>query len=329
MNPPTNGGFQTAGSTLASLVKAIPFGTLTIISIVNLFLFINFLSSWGLTDGLCLSSTSTVHGVFTHIFPLMANQFVHNGIVHHIIAILFFPFAAANIESEIGTFPFLFLFLVGGVITSIAYVCIVWFLSWFVPSWGTFCVNGLDTSFFMFLYIDSLSDHGLIEITRRFGLQIPKEFYPVPYIIGFAIFVPSTSIIMHICACLTAFLYVAGFLDQILLTTRAVNSLETSGMFHWVCQQPTFVARPGSVQLSPDLPMPGGFDPLLDVRRPTSDRTRPSFLSQITNSLQQINTKSYVPIQETQADPLLWDEDTERIDIDSNHSPNSNQRVDN
>ncbi|KAJ2999886.1 hypothetical protein HDV02_001405 [Globomyces sp. JEL0801] len=67
----------------------------------------------------------------------------------------------------------------------------------------------------------------------------------------------------------------------------------------------------------------------LDVRRPTSDRTRPSFLSQITNSLQQINTKSYVPIQETQADPLLWDEDTERIDIDSNHSPNSNQRVDN
>ena len=68
--------------------------------------------------------------------------------------------------------------------------------------------------------------------------------------------------------------------------------------------------KPGEVQLS----IPGAFDPTTHTGSLRNQRgERPSFIGTLKNSF---NSSKYAPIQnyetlESQANPLLWDEDDE------------------
>jgi membrane associated rhomboid family serine protease len=173
--------------TLKSLIFAIPLGTSTII-IISLFLMvINAFTAWNATASLCLASTNTTQSLFTHFPSLFGNQLVHSGLWHEVVATLIFPFAASGIEQQVGTFQFLALFCLGGFITSFFYVISMFFFSFIFPSWGLFCVNGLDIPFFMFLTIEGLNGRGLFEITSRFGLNIPRELYFMPFFVLLAV----------------------------------------------------------------------------------------------------------------------------------------------
>ena len=46
-----------------------------------------------------------------------------------------------------------------------------------------------------------------------------------------------------------------GILKAFLLSEGIINSLETAGIFRWYTQRPTFIIKPGAVQL----PLPGAF----------------------------------------------------------------------
>lgn len=181
MNQPGPNRLNSGIGTLKSLISAIPCGTSTILSISLFIMVINIFTSWKATESLCLASTNTTNSLFSHLPSLLGNQLTHSSIWHELVATLIFPFAASGIEQQIGTFQFLALFFIGGIITTLFYVIVMFFLSFVFPSWGLSCVSGLDIPFFMFLTVEGLNGRGLFEITSRFGLNIPREFYFMPF----------------------------------------------------------------------------------------------------------------------------------------------------
>jgi hypothetical protein len=200
----------------------------------------------------------------------------HESVWHGFIATTIFPFVASGVEQELGSFQFLWLFLIGGLITSVLYVVVIWLLSFAFTSWYTLskmlmsrgysCVGGLDITFFTFLMIESLNGRGLYELTRyylllipsRFGFgSIPREFYFVPFFIILAVALPFNSWFAHLFAAATGSLYYLGLLDALLLSPHTINALETAGILSWFCARPNFLVKPGTVQL----PMPGAFRP--------------------------------------------------------------------
>ncbi|KAJ3319579.1 hypothetical protein HDV06_006227 [Boothiomyces sp. JEL0866] len=145
------------------------------------------------------------------------------------------------------------------------------------------------------------------------GLAVPRDIYPFPFLIILFILMPFTTIIGHLLACAVGYLckivsYVDYFkaLDDVMLSTRAVNSLETSGLFAWYVNLSSFVPKPGDVQLPDPVQtnVPGAFpnQRLLDPRNATGE---PSFMTQVSNAF---SRNKYIPINENQEEPLLWDE---------------------
>jgi hypothetical protein len=166
---------------------------------------------------------------------------------------------------------------------------------------------GLDTSFFFFVTIDALSNQGLYDATTRMGLNIPNLLYPFPFVVIFFILMPFTSWMSHLFAIGVGIIQFSGKLDFLLLSSRALNALDTTPYLSWISNQPGFVMKPGDVAL----PMPGAFD----TSRPSSAVRQEggSILTQLSNAFR---TDKYQPIQsyegmERQADPLLWEEDDE------------------
>ncbi|KAJ3274208.1 hypothetical protein HDV01_003281 [Terramyces sp. JEL0728] len=285
-----------------SLVKSIPLGTSALLSISTFFFIINIFSGWQFTEYLCLASTNTTNGILTHIFPILFNPLVHKGFYHQIIATILFPFVAANVESHLGTFQFLYLFLLGTTLVSIVYVAYVWIWSWIFTSWGYACIEGLDIPFFIFLSIESLNSTALL--ISKMGLAIPRDIYPFPFLIILFILMPFTTILGHLFACAVGYLY------DLMLTTRAVNSLETSGLFAWFVNLSSFVPKPGDVQLPDPVQTnaPGSFP----NQRLLNATGEPSFMTQVSNAF---SRNKYIPINENQQEPLLWDETDEQMSV--------------
>ena len=95
-----------------------------------------------------------------------------------------------------------------------------------------------------------------------------------------------------------------------MLSSQALNALDTSPYLGFISNRKSFIMKPGEVQLN----IPGAFDPTTHTGSLRNQRgERPSFIGALKNSF---NSSKYAPIQnyetlESQANPLLWDEDDE------------------
>ena len=139
MNPDQQ-KLNSAAGILGNLVRAIPLGTCFVMIIATFLVIISFFAD--VYGSLKLSSTDTMHNLFTHIPSLVLNQYVHASLLEYLVCVLAFPFVASGVEQEIGTFQFLWLFQVTGVLTSILYVFIVWIFSFAWNDLGSGAVSG-------------------------------------------------------------------------------------------------------------------------------------------------------------------------------------------
>ncbi|KAI8908012.1 hypothetical protein EDD86DRAFT_247959 [Gorgonomyces haynaldii] len=277
---------------------AVPFGTALVMVISTILFMFNFFASP--YPSLCLASTNT-----TSVFAVEFNSLVHKGPWHFIVSILLFPLASAGVEQALGTIGFLMLFLSGSLLTSLIYIFVTWFLSFFVPSWGYDCVGGLDIPFFMFLGIEGLSRRGLFEITTKMGLQIPDTLYTLPYLLIVFVLMPFSTWFGH--------LNFLGFLDPMMPTNTQLSQWESAGLFQYVVKSSNFVPCPGGVQL----PMPGSYpDEMLNPRTNTTE-AQGSFFTRIQNAF---SKEKYQPIsgnEHQEVDALLWDDRDEHPEQES------------
>ncbi|KAJ3306235.1 hypothetical protein HDV03_000155 [Kappamyces sp. JEL0829] len=295
-----------AAGTFGSLVRAIPLGTMSIMLLATVIFIINLFDGWQANRSLCLASTNTTNALFSHLLSLLGNQLTHDSVWHQVIAVLMFPFVAAGVEVELGTFQFLWVFFSTGMVTSFLYVFVVWVFSFAFPSWGYSCVGGLDIAFFTFLMIEALNGRGLYELSGRFGLaSVPRELFFIPFFILLAVVLPFNSWYAHLIGAAVGTLFYLGLFDVILLPDAAINALETAGILSWYYSRSNFLVKPGAVQL----PMPGSFRP----DGPPDNHA--SFITQVTNALRP-QQDQYAPIAsyqglERQPDPLTWEEGDE------------------
>jgi hypothetical protein len=111
-----------------------------------------------------------------------------------------------------------------------------------------------------------------------------------------------------------------------MLSEGVINALETAGIFSWYTQRPSFMIKPGSVQL----PMPGSFQSTDGYEEKNTwmetnyvfRTTRPSFLTQMEQAVRP-DQERYVQIGEGSSSfkterppgPLLWDENDEQEEL--------------
>ena len=277
MNNLNQAKLNSAAGTIGSLIRAIPLGTATIMLLVSALQFIAlFTKEDSFTSLFSLKGISW--GIMNPI-GLLFNQLINRTIWLYLLYIFVFPLAAAGVEQEVGTFQFLWLFQILGLITSALYILTVNLLFFFLP-WQKDSVLGIDIAFFTFVTIEGLCGRGLYDIASRRGLVIAREFFFLPFLVIFmaiTLFFGDSNLIPHILAavvgCMCKFvlqllwIFLAdlslslccvdylGMLNAFKLSEGVINALETSGLFRWYCQRQTFVIKPGSVQL----PMPGAF----------------------------------------------------------------------
>lgn len=236
------------------IAKAVPFGTGLILSLTTVLFLLNlFVDTY---NGLCLASTNTTNGIFSHFLTLELNPLVHSGPWHYVVAFVSFATVAGGVEQSIGTFGFLNLLFVATLLNSLSYTLIVWIISWAIPSWGTACIGGLDIPFFSFLTIEGLSRRGIFEVTNRMGIAIPDYLYPIPFLGIYLIILPFSSWMAHILACIMGCLFFFGFMKNLILDSESLLSYESAGIFAFIVKRSNFVPAPGGVQLPP---MPGAY----------------------------------------------------------------------
>ncbi|KAL2918620.1 Rhomboid domain-containing protein 2 [Polyrhizophydium stewartii] len=310
-------GLARPTQSLLAAAKAVPLGTVVVVAVATVLFVLNLVASGAVTGALCLAPTNFTYSPVFSIHRLIAYPIVHSGIVHFIVAALAFPFAASTLESNIGTVPFLYVFLFTTVSTAISYVFFMWIFSWIWPSWGLYPVNGLDIPFFVFLTIESLSKRGVYDFASRFGVRLPELVFPLPFVVVFLILLPYSSWIVHVAAIVVGVLYFLGVFEAVMLTNAHVHAIETSGMFAWLVSRPGFVSAPGAVAL----PIPGAFPDLMNPNEPgpaSSAGGRGSIVDRIRSAFA---APKYSPLdsqpggyhaaasQQLDVDPLLWDED--------------------
>ena len=187
--------------------KAIPLGTLLIVSTAFLLLFFDLVSSNYFYNSASLTSTGYTSNPFTSLPRLIGNPFVHSGFYHFLVAVLAFPVASSGLEHFIGSFQFIYLFFIASLVTSFVYVLNMWLFSWIWPTWGLFPIAGLDVPFFTFIAIEGLAKRGVYEFASRIGnIVIHDVLFSLPFVIVFLIFLPFTSWIAHFVAVFVGFL---------------------------------------------------------------------------------------------------------------------------
>ena len=183
-----NTKLNSAAGTLGALTRAIPLGTSTLMILSALFLLISFfhpLVEAGETAG-NLELRASDWGVF-NIPAFLFNQLVSRNVWLWLLSVITFPLAGAGIEQEIGTFQFLWLFEILGLITSSLYIVITNILGIVYGSWRKDGVVGMDIAFFTLITIEGLYGRGLYEIASRRGLVIAREFFFLPWFVIFMV----------------------------------------------------------------------------------------------------------------------------------------------
>jgi hypothetical protein len=180
MNRLNQAKLNSAAGTLGSLVRAIPLGTATIMLLVSFIQILLFIMKADSYKTFALKGSDW--GIFSPL-GLLFNQLFNCSFWLYLLYIFVFPLAAAGIEQEVGTFQFLWLFQILGLVTSALYIAAVNLLFFF--KWRDGEVVGIDIAFFTFVTIEGLYGRGLYDIASRRGIVIAREFFFLPFFVVF------------------------------------------------------------------------------------------------------------------------------------------------
>lgn len=200
MNNLNQAKLNSAAGTIGSLIRAIPLGTATTMLLVSVLQFIALFTEKDSFTSL-FSLKGSGWGI-VNLLGLLFNQLMNRTIWLYLLYIFVFPLAAAGVEQEVGTFQFLWLFQILGLITSALYILTVNLLFFFLP-WQKDYVSGIDIAFFTFVTIEGLYGRGLYDIASRKGLVIAREFFFLPFFVLFmaiTLFFGDSNLIPHILA---------------------------------------------------------------------------------------------------------------------------------
>jgi len=153
----------------------------------TLFLFLGFFIKLVEGDGGGALELRPSDWAVKNIPAFLFNQLVSRNFWVWILSVTTFPLAAAGLEQEVGTFQFLWLFEILGLITSSIYILITNVFGIIMSGWTNTGVVGLDIAFFTLITIEGLYGRGLYEIASRRGIVISREFFFLPWFVIFMV----------------------------------------------------------------------------------------------------------------------------------------------
>ncbi|KAI8846419.1 hypothetical protein BC829DRAFT_445333 [Chytridium lagenaria] len=238
---------STRGKGVSALSPSMAFITLVsvIIEVVNFF-------TLHVLPG-CLSGSLLFGNPILRVFTLVANYFLHPGIITLIISLILFIPLGSMFERRLGSISFLYhFFVVLGIPMAIIYLVLIYFASFTISSlWMTNCAEGLLPMAFAFITVECFQTS--FRWWRIHGLALLGVYF----LTFFPFIGPDIFLIYNIAGILTGLIYSLGFLNILVPKSTFFTSLEDSALCSWMLKFPTFVPNAGVITLPSDSPSDG------------------------------------------------------------------------
>ncbi|KAJ3143984.1 hypothetical protein HK101_002901 [Irineochytrium annulatum] len=189
-------------------------------------------------------------------FSLVANFWLHQGIVMMGISVLLFIPFASFLEKRLGTFAFFYTFFVLlSLPISLLYLTFAFFASLTVSSVWTTCIQGLQPIVFALITIETGKADSA---NTTMGLPIPPSAIPWILLLIFNLVLPILGLRYNFLADLSGVIvglaHTSGVAMVMMPSNVYFTNLDDSALLGWMSKLPTFVPAQGGISLPTESP---------------------------------------------------------------------------
>ncbi|KAF2075282.1 hypothetical protein CYY_003411 [Polysphondylium violaceum] len=168
---------------------------------------------------------------FRHVYTIITSSYFHINALHLLFNMMSFVGLGSNVEkAKCGSLLFLYLVLFFGIFIGFMILGLSYLL--FTLGFNTAyysCHIGLSGIVFALLEIECYGDYN----RRLFAsINIPSKYYPLVVVIITQIIFPQASLVAHLAGIFVGYLYVNGYLNIMIPSTRLQN-IENHGYLQY------------------------------------------------------------------------------------------------
>ena len=225
----TNGHRSTTTTTLSSQYQQLPFTTRSVVT-VNVFAFVFnvFLQLFSYST-LCLIPSLMLRNVTGQAYRIFTSAFTHASFFHLLVNMTaFIQIGAFGLEMKLGSVTFALLVFLFTILCGIVHVFLasaMWYLLG-ISGYINECAVGFSGVIFSLVVLDTAFSN--IRQRDVFGLFVVNAYmYPFALIAIVQMLAPNSSFLGHLSGVVVGSLYVKGYLNKMIPSSRLVDRIES------------------------------------------------------------------------------------------------------
>jgi len=225
----TNGHRATTTTTLSSRYQQLPFTTRSVVT-VNVFAFVFnvFLQLFSYST-LCLIPSLMLRNVTGQAYRIFTSAFTHASFFHLLVNMTaFIQIGAFGLEMKLGSVTFALLVFLFTILCGIVHVFLasaMWYLLG-MSGYMNECAVGFSGVIFSLVVLDTAFSN--IRQRDVFGLFVVNAYmYPFALIAIVQMLAPNSSFLGHLSGVVVGSLYVKGYLNKMIPSSRVVDRIES------------------------------------------------------------------------------------------------------